>query len=118
MKEALQRAREIAEILYEKGADKIRIIDIADMTVIADCFVVCSGRSAVQVKALCDAVEDKMEEKEVLPARKEGYRPGRWIVLDYLDVLVHIFHEEERAFYDIERLWSSGQNCFDYPEEA
>lgn len=117
MKEAVERAKEIAGVLYEKGAEQIRIIDIAEMTIVADCFVICSGRSNVQVKALCDAVEEKMGEKGLFPTRIEGYRPGRWIVLDYLDVLVHIFHEEERRFYDIERLWSSGQNCYDYPEK-
>ena len=117
MKTSLERAREMAAALYSKGGEDILIINVEDMTIIADYFVICSGRSNIQVKALCDNLEDKMAESEILPTRKEGYSEGRWIVLDYSDILVHIFLQEEREFYNIERLWNAGANCTAYSGE-
>ena len=114
---AKQIAEKIAEGLYNKKAQDILIIDIADMTVIADCFVVASGTSAIQTKAFCDEVQRVMLEDGVAHTRLEGYAAGRWIVLDYEDVLVHIFHKEEREFYNLERLWDDGFNVAQYPPQ-
>lgn len=108
-------ATEIAEALYNKKGEDILIIDIADMSIIADCFVVASGNNVNQVKALCDDVERVMSLQGEQHRRLEGYPLGRWIVMDYGDVLVHIFHKEEREFYNLERLWDDGFNTSRYP---
>ena len=99
----------VCDYMDEKKAKDIVMIDIADRTVVADCFVIGSGRSDQQVRSIADEVEEKMEGKLPL-LRKEGHREGRWIVLDYGDILVHIFHDEERKYYDLERLWADGEN--------
>lgn len=109
MKEC-QRADQICTVLENKKARNILQIDVSGMTVVADSFIICSGRSALQVKALCDEVERLMEEQGVFARRKDGYAAGRWIVMDYEDVLLHIFHEEERSFYNLERLWMKDDN--------
>jgi ribosome-associated protein len=113
LRDIRELALNIARILSQKGAEKVQVIDIRESSVIADYFVVCGGRSGVQVKALSDEVEDRLEEEGTTVLRKEGYQPGRWIVLDYGDILVHIFLNEEREFYDIERLWVTGDNLID-----
>ena len=111
-------AQTIAEILYEKKANNIVALDVSQLTVIADAMVIASGRNALQVKALADDLEDKMSEMGYEPARKEGQQDGRWVVLDYRDVLVHIFHPEERNFYNIERLWKGPDNSLVYEVTA
>lgn len=102
---AKMKAERIGAILDAKKATDVLLLDIAHKTILADYFVVCGARSAIQVKALCDETEKVMAQAGERPRRIEGYRDGRWIVLDFTDVLVHIFHEEERAFYNLERLW-------------
>ena len=99
----------IASILYEKKAQDIVALDVSGMTVITDGMVIASGRSALQVKTLADEVEDRLSESGISPLRKEGQQEGRWVVLDYGSVLVHIFHTQEREFYQLERLWESGE---------
>lgn len=101
-------AEKIVEILDEKKAKDIKSIDISELTVIADYFVICSGTSTIHIKALADEVEEKMKELNLELLRKEGYNSARWILLDYNSVVVHIFHEEDREFYNLERLWSDG----------
>ena len=108
----------IASILYEKKAQDIVALDVSGMTVITDGMVIASGRSALQVKTLADEVEDRLSEGGVYPLRKEGQQEGRWVVLDYGSVLVHIFHTQEREFYQLERLWESGENRIALPFEA
>lgn len=103
-------ALEVAKVLDSKKAANIVLLEVAHLTVVADCFVIASGRSANQVKALAHEVEDKMAELGLDARRREGYQEGRWIVLDYASVLVHIFHEQEREYYNIERLWMDGSN--------
>jgi len=115
---AIERAKFIAQALYEKGGEDILVIDIEDKTIIADFFVICTGRSTTQVKALCDHVEEKMAQKEEVAKRREGYGAARWVVLDYSDILVHVFLKEEREFYNLERLWVDNENTIRYPAEA
>lgn len=112
MKELIEK---IAGILYEKKAQNIVALDVSGMTVITDCMLIASGRSALQVKALADEVEDRLSELGIEPARKEGQQEGRWIVLDYGSVLVHIFHAEEREFYRLDKLWEADQNRITLP---
>jgi len=110
-------AKKICKYMDDKKARDILMIDIEDRSVVADCFVIASGRSDQQVRSIADEVEDKMEADNSLTLlRKEGYREGRWIVLDYGDILVHIFHQEEREHYDLERLWADGENVTRYVE--
>lgn len=105
---------EICELLYDKKATDIVTIDIADRSIIADYFIICSGRSNTQVKALCDELEEKTVPGGLKLRRKEGYAEGRWIVMDYSDILVHIFHPDERKYYNMERLWKDDKNFCDY----
>ncbi|MFR5855688.1 MAG: ribosome silencing factor [Lachnospiraceae bacterium] len=110
MEEARNLAQTIARILYDKKALNITALDVSQMTVITDAMVIASGRNALQVKALADDLEDKLSELGYEPARKEGQQEGRWIVLDYRTVLVHLFHPEERDFYRLDKLWENDQN--------
>lgn len=98
----------IVEALEDKKAKDINIIDIKDISTLADFFVVCNGTSTTHIKALADEVEFKLSEKGKSFLHKEGYDTARWILLDYGDVIVHIFHEEDRSFYNLERLWRDG----------
>ena len=91
-----------------KRGENIRIIKIDELTVIADYFIIANGSSSTQVKALADEVEFKLSEAGLEPHRTEGYQGANWIVLDYIDVVIHIFHKETRDFYDLERLWQDG----------
>lgn len=108
----------IAGILYAKKAQNIVALDVTGMTVITDCMVIASGRNALQVKALADEVEDRLAAEGVEPTRKEGQQEGRWIVLDYQTVLVHIFHSEEREFYRLDKLWEADNNQIALPFDS
>ncbi len=110
-------ALRVAEIMRDKRAESLLVLEIGHLTVIADCMVIGNGRSMVQVKALADEIEEKLAEEGILPARREGYAEGRWIVMDYSSVIVHIFHEQEREYYHLERLWMDGSNSVPLPEE-
>ena len=110
MDETKALATKIAEVLDKKGATDIQILDVAHMTTITDYFVVASGRNVQFVHTLAEDLEDKLAEEDILPRRVEGKNGSRWIVLDYAQVIVHIFHPEERKFYNIERLWQDGTN--------
>jgi ribosome-associated protein len=104
----------IVEILEDKKARGIIAIDVDNITVLADSFVICHGTSTTHIRALADDVEKSLRQNYNLAIkRREGYNSARWILLDYGDVIVHIFHEEDRMFYDIERLWSDGIVTYD-----
>ena len=106
--EERENVMKLLGILDNKKALDIIAVDVADRTIVADWFVICSGSSVIQVKAICDEVLEKYEEAGLTLRRKEGYTEGRWIVLDFGYVLLHIFHPEEREYYNIERLWTDG----------
>lgn len=91
-----------------KKARDIKVIKIEDLTIISNYFVIATGTSSTQVKALADEIEFKLNEKGLLPKRTEGYQGANWIILDYIDVVIHVFYEETRDFYDLERLWQDG----------
>ena len=106
--------QKIVEVLEDKKARGIVVIDVANVTILADLFIICNGTSSTHIRALADEVEKTLrKDHEVRIGRKEGYNSARWILLDYGDVVVHIFHEEDRRFYDIERLWSDGTVVYD-----
>ncbi len=105
----------ICRILCDKKANDILALHIGDKTIIADWFVVASGTSVTHVRALCDDLEEKAAEIGLTVKRKEGYDDARWIVLDFGFALVHLFHPEERAYYNIERLWEGDNNMIRYP---
>ena len=103
-------AQRIAHILYDKKVWDITVLDVSHLTVITDYMVIASGRSSLQVKALADDVDDAMAMEGITLRAREGAGEGRWIVLDFGTVLVHIFHPEDRQFYHLERLWEDGEN--------
>lgn len=120
MKETEIREQVLAlcEVLDNKKALDILAVNVADKTIIADWFVIASGRSTTQVKALCDELEEKAAERDLIARRKEGYQEGRWIVVDFGTILVHLFHREEREYYNLERLWvDDPQHCINYSRE-
>ena len=98
-----------AKALDEKKGKEINAIEVFDLTALTDYFVIASGNSNTQINALCDAVEKDMKEKaNEDPLRREGYRDGTWVLLDYGDIVVHVFSAEAREFYSLERLWKDG----------
>ena len=105
-----------AKAMDDKRAKDIVVLKVDEMTVITDYMIICSGRAATQVKALTDAVEEKLSQAGVEPRRKDGTGEGRWAVLDYGTVMIHIFHEQERAYYQLERLWADGTNAVPFEQ--
>ena len=106
-------SNEAAKVIYEaldkkKGLD-IKIIDISGISVMADYFIIANGNSITQVQALVDNVEEKMNQSGFIMKRKEGNRSSTWVLLDFGDVVVHVFDNEDRLFYDLERIWSDGK---------
>lgn len=92
----------------KKGLD-IQIIEISDISVLADYMVIATGTSSTHVKALADEVEYKLDEAGISVSHIEGYRSNSWILLDYVDVIVNVFSDEAREFYDLDRLWQDGK---------
>lgn len=107
--QAIEKAKKIAECLDNKKGRRITVLEVGELTSISDYFVIASGGSAAQVKAMADEVEEKLREAGYTPVHMEGYQVATWILLDYSDVVVHIFLEETREFYDIERLWTDAK---------
>ena len=91
-----------------KGVD-ISLLEIADVTTLAEYFLICTGTSSTHVKSLCDAVEMAMDQAGEPVLRREGHRSGTWVLLDYGCLVVHVFTEETRQFYDLERLWNDAK---------
>ena len=104
-----QLKERICKILDDKKAIDISIIRVDQMTIVADYFVICTGRSNLQVRTLAEEVEERLErENEIAPLRSDGVKDGKWAVLDYGGVIVHIFNDETRLFYCLEKLWTNG----------
>ena len=113
----MEQVKEMARIAYraleDKKGEDICIIDISEISPLADYFVISSGSSDSQVKALVDNVEEKMHEAGHTQIQREGMRSGNWVLLDYGDVVVHVFDRENREFYHLERIWSDGKKIED-----
>ncbi len=103
--EAVEIARIAALAAADKIAHDIAVIDVSEQLVITDVFVIASADNERQVNAIVDEIEDKLREAGHKPARREGAREGRWALLDYTDIVVHILHTDEREFYALEKLW-------------
>lgn len=103
---AILLTRAAAEAASEKLAQDLLAFDVSEQLVITDVFLLCSAANPRQVRAVQDAVEEKLLDLDAKPVRREGGREGRWILLDYSDLIVHIQHADERAYYSLERLWS------------
>jgi ribosome-associated protein len=110
MNQPKELAVRIAEVLRDKRGEDVLVLGVGHLTSITDYFVIASGRNALAVRALAEEVEDKLAAEGVESRRHEGMNEGRWVVLDYSSVIVHIFHMEERQYYNIERLWMDGSN--------
>lgn len=100
----------ICNLIDDKKGYNITALNVSELTVLCDYMIIASGRSAAQVSAIADWVDEKLTELDVTPARVEGLRETRWIVMDYGHIIVHIFHQEEREYYNLERLWDDGSN--------
>lgn len=115
MEHAKNMARTAWHALDEKKGEDIRVINISQVSVIADYFIIANGSSNSQVNALIDNVEEKMHEAGFTLKQREGYGAGTWVLLDYGDVIIHVFDRENRSFYNLERIWSDGMEVA--PEE-
>lgn len=110
MREPLELAMRIAEILDSKKGADITVLSVGHMTSVCEYMVIATGRSVQAVHALYEEVTDRLEEEGITFRRNDGVRESRWIVLDYASVIVHMFHPEERQYYNLERLWNDGTN--------
>lgn len=102
---AIQLAVAAAEAASDKLADDIVAFDVSERMAITDVFLVCSASNDRQVRSVVDAVEEKLRDLNARPVSREGEREGRWVLLDYVEIVVHVQHAEERVFYALERLW-------------
>ena len=108
-KNAKEMVKTAAAALQDKKGEDIRVIDISGVTVIADYFIIASGSNPNQVQALVDNVEEQMYKAGYDDPRVEGYNTASWVLLDYNDVIVHVFSQDDRLFYDLERIWRDGK---------
>ncbi len=103
------RAEELVRAAAEAAADKVAVdiiaFDVSELIAITDAFVLCSATNDRQVRAVVDGIEEALRELDAKPIRREGEREGRWVLLDYGDIVVHVQHAEERLYYSLERLW-------------
>lgn len=110
----MDTSKEMAKIAYyaleEKKAVDIKIIEVGDITTIADYFIIANGTNTSQVQALVDSVDEALSKQGYEPKRVEGVRNSSWILMDYGDVIVHIFSEEDRLFYNLEKIWKNGKD--------
>ncbi len=97
------------EVLEDKKAEDIRVIDISDLSVLADFFIIATGNNRTQVQAMADEVEQKLGRAGAVPKQIEGYQAANWVLLDFGDVIIHIFDAQNRLFYDLERIWKDGR---------
>ena len=108
-KNAKEMVKTAVAALQDKKGEDIRVIDISGVTVIADYFIIASGSNPNQVQALVENVEEQMYKAGYDDPRVEGYNTASWVLLDYNDVIVHVFSQDDRLFYDLERIWRDGK---------
>lgn len=110
MNDTKSNVKIIIDALEDKKAENIQIIDISEISSIADYFIITNGTNKSQVQALSDNVTEKLGIAGIHPQNIEGYNNANWILLDYNNILIHIFDKESRGFYDLERIWRDGQS--------
>ena len=116
---SLELAKKAAAFLDSKKAEKLNVIEIENISSLADYFVIATGNNTTHVRALADELDEKLKAEGLPPARMEGYRSNSWILLDYGSVVVHVFTTESRSFYDLDRLWQDGEEVDpELPDEA
>lgn len=108
-KDVTRLAKIVLEALENKKAEDIRVIDISEISILADYFIIASGTNSRQLQALADEVEEKLARENCALKQAEGYDGANWILLDFGDMVVHLFDQESRAFYDLERIWRDGK---------
>ena len=112
IEEGKQRSAELARLaigaLEDKKAEDVGVIDIGGVSVLADYFIIASGNNRAQVQAMADEVEQRMGRAGAAPRQIEGYQAGNWVLMDFGDVIIHIFDAQNRLFYDLERIWKDG----------
>ena len=106
----VEKVKEIYYAIDDKLGVDIRVIDISGITVLADYLIIAGAGNKSQVQAIVDNVSEKLAEREVFVKHTEGYATANWVLMDYGDIIVHIFNQDERLFYDLERLWQDGKN--------
>lgn len=104
-----QLSQFVAGLTLEKKAEQVIIMDLREITSITDYFVICSGDSDIQVKAICEHITDQLEQKDIKIWHVEGYQASNWILMDLVDVVIHIFKPEVREYYSLERLWGDAK---------
>ena len=109
MAESAKFAKSAYNALAEKKGDNIKIIDISEISPIADYFIIADGANQNQLQAMCDAVEEELYKADCKLKQTEGNRNSTWILMDFGDVIVHVFSKEDRLFYDLERIWTDGK---------
>lgn len=106
--------RQLVKMIYDaiddRKGENIRILDISEVSVMADYFVIASGNNKNQVQAIADNVNEVMISNKIMLKQTEGYNTAGWILMDYGDIIVHVFSKEDRLFYDLERIWRDGKN--------
>lgn len=107
--EAKEMARLAIKALEDKKAENVKIIDISNISTVADYFIIASGKNRSQIQAMCDNVDETLERVGITMKQTEGYKSANWILMDYGDIIVHIFDTENRLFYDLERIWRDGK---------
>lgn len=108
-----EKALRIADIADDKKGQNISVLEVNELTPMADYFVIISGQNENQVKAIAREIEDILAEDEIEPHKIAGRNQGRWILLDYQDIIVHIFHHQEREYYDLGRLWADAKKLLE-----
>lgn len=106
---SIEKIKLIIDALEDKKAENIQVIDISEVSTVADYFVITNGNNKSQVQALADNVSEKLAKESVYARQTEGYNSANWILIDFTDIVVHVFDKESRGFYDLERIWRDGK---------
>ena len=104
----------IAEVIHEEQAGEVLVLEVAALTILADYFIIATGRNVNHIRSLADAAKDKMKEQGILVLHEDGYAEGRWVVLDFGAIILHLFRQQDREYYRLEQLWGEGK-VMSYP---
>ena len=105
----LRHAKQVAELMLEKKALNVKIIDVRKITTLTDFFIICTSESQPQTRAIADHIQQSMKKKDIYVWHVEGYEYLDWVLLDFINIVVHVFNIETREYYSLERLWADGK---------